>query len=91
MGSGNFAGWYVVVYGVSGAVMGNLYEIDVGGGWQGWRAPGGRGTCDKLITEVVRSGPWVLELGVIVETIARLWGRRGVGQGHHRGQKRWGL
>lgn len=32
MGSGNFAAWYVVVYGVSGAIMGNLYEIDVGRG-----------------------------------------------------------
>lgn len=31
MGSGNFAGWYVVVYGVSGAVIGNLYEIDGAG------------------------------------------------------------
>lgn len=40
MGSGNFAGWYVVVYGVSGAVMGNLYEIDVGGGLAGLEGTG---------------------------------------------------
>lgn len=52
----------MVVDGVSGVVIGNSCEIDVGGlgaGRVGGQL-GGRGTCDKLITEVVRSDAWVL-------------------------------
>lgn len=45
--------------------LGGHGELVCGGIQQAWRAPRGRGACDRLFTLVVRSGPWVLDLGVL--------------------------